>query len=201
MKKAIVFIFLVLLAFSLFASDDPYLESQKLDLLLSLKEEKFELGFALNTSLDSFSSNEITIQGKKGDGENLIYSTEPFYFYYKALTNSSNVSVSLISDGKLKNESSGDEFDYSILVENANGERWDGESIGLNNSISTRSNNLTFSRLVKSNDFGSYYAEGIAKLTFSLDENNIYSGASSGIYKTTLTLKMETNSWKKDLYY
>lgn len=195
MKKPIIVIFIISLSFSLFASNDSYLgESQKLDLLLSLKEEKFELGFALNTSLDSFSSNEITIQGKKGDGENLIYSTEPFYFYYKALTNSSNVSVSLISDGKLKNESSGDEFDYSILVENANGERWDGESIGLNNSISTRSNNLTFSRLVKSNDFGSYYAEGIAKLTFSLDENNIYSGASSGLYKTTLILKMESNS-------
>ena len=156
MKKAIVFIFLVLLSFSLFALDVYSLgESRKLDLLLSLKEEKFELGFALNTSLDSFPSNEITILGKKGNGENLIYSTEPFYFYYKALTNSSNVSISLISDGKLKNENSGDEFDYSILVENAKGERWDGESIGLNNSISTRINNLTFSRLVKINVFGS----------------------------------------------
>lgn len=201
MKKTIVFIFLVLIFFSLFASDSFSSESQKLDLLLSLKEEKFELGFAMNTSLDSFSSNEITILGKKGDGEKLIYNTEPFYFYYKALTNSSNVSISLISDGKLKNENSGDEFDYSILVENINGARWDGESIGLESSISTLSNNLVFSRLVKSNDFKSYYAEGIAKLTFFLDENNIYSGASSGIYKTTLTLKMETNSWKKDLYY
>lgn len=195
MKKTILVVFLILSSCSLFASDNLNLgESKNLDLLLSLREEKFELGFVQNTNLDSFLSDKITIFAKKGDDESLLYTLEPFYFYYKALTNSSNISISLVSDGKLKNESSGDEFDYSILVENANGERWDGESIGLNNSISTRSNNLTFSRLVKSNDFGSYYAEGIAKLTFSLDENNIYSGASSGLYKTTLILKMESNS-------
>ena len=197
MKKIIIVLFLFLVGLNfVFADESGLLPTDKsTTLTLQLDGDKYLVGFS--------EENDFTHDTEISFSETIDESTmtvrlvkKKFYFFYKAITDESNVNfqieVTPMYQGGSAPTGTDDEkakktINYTAIITPT--AVWNGQSTSGNISLDTISSTTSSKYLLKASGYDKYFTEGIAKVVISSTDElgNKVPGNYTGTIKVTLS--------------
>ena len=192
---AILFIFVV---GSIWATSDEKQgtlpSSSKAKFKLVLDSDKYTIGFSQNANYESMGENEVELKEDVEEDFTVNLESKEIYFFYRALTDSNTVYLTLKIDTPLcylndKTVTDGHDtkktINYSASL-STDALIWNGVSLTGETLSSNGTKEIT--RGIRSDTFTDYLAQGICKVTISSTEN--LAEKVPGTYKSTMTLQL-----------
>lgn len=210
MKKFFVITMLIIIGFgSLFAAGDgnegTLPSFSKANLQLNLDEDKYLLGFSTEADYTSMGDTAVALKETVADNFSVtIVDTEDnnnFYMFYKALTDSRTVKLTLTIDSPLYYYNGADlttgtydyeTINYKVTLSTA-GTDWDGENIDgiiYSNEEAGKKSSVTVG--IRGSSTNTYLTKGICKISISSIEGDDLSSKVPGVYKSTMTLTLSS---------
>ena len=207
MKKFFVITMLIIIGFgSLFAAGDgnegTLPSFSKANLQLNLDEDKYLLGFSAGPNYTSMGATAVALKETVADNFSVtIVGTDTnnnFYMFYKALTDSATVKLTLTIDSPLYYYDGSDltngAYDYETINYKASltaDTDWDAEDI--DGTIYSKEEAGKYSSVtvgIRGSSTNTYLTKGICKISISSIEGDDLSSKVPGVYKSTMTLTL-----------
>lgn len=164
------------------------------NLELNLDSDKYSIGFSSAADYNPIGSTVVNLVEEVNEDFTVTLTNKEIYFFYRALTDSSTVYLTLtidkplcyvdgdnVTDGTVANKT----IQYSASL-STDALPWNGVSLTGETLYSSGTKAIT--RGIRSSGFSDYLAQGICKITISSAEN--LEEKVPGTYKSTITLSL-----------